>query len=38
MKPRTPRSRELLTKLMATPVRRKYFETLRRLLGPSGLI
>jgi CIC family chloride channel protein len=38
MKPRTPRSRELLTKLMATPVRRKYFETLRRLLGPSGLV
>lgn len=38
MKPRTPRSRELLTQLMATPVRRKYFETLRRLLGPSGLI
>jgi CIC family chloride channel protein len=23
---------------MATPVRRKYFETLRRMLGPSGLI
>jgi CIC family chloride channel protein len=38
MKPRTERSRELLTKLMATPVRRKYFETLRRMLGPSGLI
>jgi len=38
MKPRTERSRELLTKLMATPVRRKYFETLRRMLGPSGLV
>ncbi len=25
-------------KLMATPVRRKYFETLRRMLGPAGLI
>jgi CIC family chloride channel protein len=38
MKPHNERSRELLTKLMATPVRRKYFETLRRMLGPSGLI
>jgi CIC family chloride channel protein len=38
MKPRTGRSRESLLKLMATPVRRKYFETLRRMLGPSGLI
>jgi chloride channel protein, CIC family len=38
MKPRSVRSREALLKLMATPVRRKYFETLRRMLGPSGLI
>jgi CIC family chloride channel protein len=38
MKPRSGRSRESLLKLMATPVRRKYFETLRRMLGPSGLI
>jgi CIC family chloride channel protein len=38
MKPRTGRSRETLLKLMATPVRRKYFETLRRMLGPSGLV
>jgi CIC family chloride channel protein len=38
MKPRTDRSREALLKLMATPVRRKYFETLRRMLGPAGLI
>jgi len=38
MKPRSGRSREALLKLMATPVRRKYFETLRRMLGPSGLI
>ena len=38
MKPKTERSRELLLKLMATPVRRKYFETLRRMLGPTGVI
>jgi CIC family chloride channel protein len=38
MKPRSAPSRESLLKLMATPVRRKYFETLRRMLGPSGLI
>jgi CIC family chloride channel protein len=38
MKPRSVRSREALLKLMATPVRRKYFETLRRMLGPAGLI
>jgi len=38
MKPRSERSRELLASLMATPVRRKYMETLRRLLGPAGLI
>ncbi|HVJ04954.1 MAG TPA: chloride channel protein [Candidatus Saccharimonadales bacterium] len=38
MKPRSGRSRESLLKLMATPVRRKYFETLRRMLGTSGLI
>jgi len=38
MKPHSERSRDLLLKLMATPVRRKYFETLRRMLGPSGLI
>ncbi len=38
MKPRSDRSREALLKLMATPVRRKYFETLRRMLGPAGLI
>ncbi len=38
MKPRSERSREALLKLMATPVRRKYFETLRRMLGPAGLV
>ncbi len=38
MKPRSGQSRESLLKLMATPVRRKYFETLRRMLGTSGLI
>ena len=38
MKPRSVRSREALLKLMATPVRRKYFETLRRMLGPAGLV
>lgn len=38
MKPHSERSRESLLKFMATPVRRKYFETLRRMLGPSGLI
>ncbi len=38
MSPRLDSSREALRKLMATPVRRKYFETLRRMLGPSGLI
>jgi CIC family chloride channel protein len=38
MKLHSERSRELLAKVMATPVRRKYFETLRRMLGPEGLI
>lgn len=38
MKLRSGPSREALLKLMATPVRRKYFETLRRMLGPEGLI
>ncbi len=38
MKTRSDRSRELLTSLLGTPVRRKYFETLRRILGPNGLI
>ncbi len=38
MSPRLDRSREALRKLMTTPVRQKYFETLRRMLGPSGLI
>jgi len=38
MKPLSDRSRERLGKLMATPVRRKYFESLRRMLGPAGLI
>jgi CIC family chloride channel protein len=38
MKLRTGPSREALLKLMATPVRRKYIETLRRMLGSSGVI
>jgi chloride channel protein, CIC family len=38
MKPLSENSRERLMKLMATPVRRKYFESLRRMLGPAGLI
>jgi CIC family chloride channel protein len=38
MKPRSGRSRESLLKMMSTPVRRKYFDTLRRMLGPSGLV
>jgi chloride channel protein, CIC family len=38
MKPHSERRRESLLKFMATPVRRKYFETLRRMLGSSGLI
>jgi hypothetical protein len=38
MKPHSNRRRESLLKLMATPVRRKYFETLRRMLLPQGLI
>jgi len=38
MKPHSHRRRESLLKLMATPVRRKYFETLRRMLLPQGLI
>jgi CIC family chloride channel protein len=38
MKPLSEGSRERLVKLMATPVRRKYFESLRRMLGPAGLI
>jgi CIC family chloride channel protein len=38
MKPLSESSRERLMKLMATPVRRKYFESLRRMLGPSGLL
>jgi chloride channel protein, CIC family len=37
MKPLSESSRERLMRLMATPVRRKYFESLRRMLGP-GLI
>jgi CIC family chloride channel protein len=38
MKPRSSSSREYLLKMMSTPVRRKYFDTLRRMLGPSGLV
>ncbi len=38
MKPLSERSREKLVKLMATPVRRKYYESLQRMLGPAGLI
>jgi chloride channel protein, CIC family len=38
MKPLSDSSRERLMKLMATPVRRKYFESLRRMLAPAGLI
>ncbi len=38
MTPRRGQSRERLLQLMATPVRRKYFETMRRMLGPSGLV
>jgi CIC family chloride channel protein len=38
MKPLSESSREKLVKLMATPVRRKYFESLQRMLGPAGLI
>ena len=38
MKPLSGPSRERLVKLMATPVRRKYFESLQRMLGPAGLI
>jgi CIC family chloride channel protein len=38
LSPRLGDSREALRKLMTSPVRRKYFETLRRMLGPSGLI
>jgi CIC family chloride channel protein len=38
MTPRMGQSRERLVQLMATPVRRKYFETLRRILGSSGLV
>ena len=38
MTPRIGQSRERLAQLMSTPVRRKYFESLRRMLGPSGLV
>jgi len=38
MKPLSEGTRERLLKLMATPVRRKYFESLRRMLGPAGLV
>jgi CIC family chloride channel protein len=38
MSPRLDSSRDALQKLISSPVRRKYFETLRRMLGPSGLI
>src|SRR5208337_2605236 len=38
MKPLSESSREKLVKLMATPVRRKYFESLQRMLGPAGLV
>ena len=38
MKPLSESSRGRLMRLMATPVRRKYFESLRRMLGPAGLI
>ena len=38
MKPRASAAGSALLKLMATPVRRKYFESLRRMLGPAGLI
>jgi CIC family chloride channel protein len=38
MSPRLGPSRERLVQLMATPVHRKYFETLRRMLGPEGLV
>jgi CIC family chloride channel protein len=38
MKPLSEGTRERLMKLMATPVRRKYFESLRRMLGPSGVV
>jgi CIC family chloride channel protein len=38
MTPRIGQSRERLAQLMSTPVRRKYFETLLRMLGPSGLV
>jgi CIC family chloride channel protein len=38
MKPHSAPSRESLLRLMATPVRRKYMENLRRMLGGPGLI
>jgi CIC family chloride channel protein len=38
MKLREGPSRESLLKMMATPVRRKYLETMRRMLGSEGLI
>jgi CIC family chloride channel protein len=38
MSPRLGPSRERLVQLMATPVHRKYFETLQRMLGPEGLV
>ncbi|MDR3763792.1 MAG: chloride channel protein [Acidobacteriota bacterium] len=38
MTPRRDRSRDVLSQLMGTPVHRKYFETLRRILGSSGVI
>ena len=38
MRPLSEGTRARLVKLMATPVRRKYFESLRRMLGPSGVV
>jgi CIC family chloride channel protein len=38
MTPPLEQSREALRKLVSTPVRRKYFDTLRRMLGAPGLI
>ncbi len=38
MTPRLEQSREALRNLVSTPVRRKYFDTLRRMLGAPGLI
>jgi CIC family chloride channel protein len=38
MTPQLEKSREALRNLVSTPVRRKYFDTLRRMLGAPGLI